>query len=1283
VAEDLQRTLEEVVAGYEGGQATASLLGGSVMTPLGSAANVPPPDPVPVFTPPPPPVLPNLIQPLVGPSNPAMMVNSSTAYASNAMQPPTMGMGAGPVPMMATQQPMMPPPMPPMAPSMGQAGLFQQGMGMAQQNQIGNPMMAMYMSQQGGLMPDANMMMGSQYGNMRQDVLRDARTAVPLGVPGGGVGIPNSILPIDAFQRTRPPLQFNRGFDAALYQGLESSRLLEQGYNAYGQAIAGQAVNAVAAPFTTMAGAAIGGLVTRTAGGAGVGAEVGLAASQLASEIPGVTRLTQAALRPAIERRADAIQMQYASRQFMVGGGRDVDISGTGLSGMAAQRVTRGMDDVAGMSGGALTRRDAVNIMQAGGEQGLLDWAQNSDQIVGTVKTMSKVLGTFAEITGDPDFMNNIKKMGALSRMGIGLTDMDTAMRNMDQYARMAGMDVDQLMQNEGLQGAQMFKASGLSSGQGMQNRMYTAGQARQMVAGGAFTEQDLDLYGGTEGVGQTMAEINAAYLSKVSQPLMPFMLGGRDEKGNLTIDQKKLDALSSGDITYDQALKQGANSGITPRDLADMMSQMKELQAKVGQQMGPEGVQRAALQAAIQLNESTGGQMGLRGAAHAIYGEAGGAIVGRMTDANFQRNDIHQKQMELQRREYEADAAQRAGGGGAGFLARMGMDFEGPGAWAQRQQSNASDWLTGLEESRRLQAAGISRYSRGREFEGFSGTGGMRGRGGRRGANTTFDWMLGTNQSGLRNIDEDYLGGAISAELSQFGDEWDTTWGVFGDEAEMSRYLQGRGGIIGATQDFFDMAKDPGARREKDDREIRAYRLAQKGGAGLEAGRASLEKKLGGSRALSDVASKVAGRQGDSIFGGLLSEVGLEGRGREIATGAMMLNPFTAAAGVVGGVAQLAGFDFLGRGDTAMADERIAEEAGVDVSVISNLSAEEKGALIDEIKSNMTIEQQDAFDVETRDSINRGTTERIGEQYLRSGADAKKAMNTVLRKAGLDDYEDLSKGEKAAIGAIGGTGSAELREYMAVVALVERGETELANKLKKELRARDKDYAQKLKRAQKLVKAMNSDAKDALVDNIKGIVSGGEDMSGMSGADALKHTQASLAAITDAGEGAMQAERFAATIGKLADIDSGLVEGVEDDAQLADKIASASGEELKAYKDALGEDAVALARSGAVGGLTDEELSEFAGLTAQATGAEAGHLDLSSKRGATSEGTTEMTETIASQKAFFGQLNATTKGNTNALSGLTREVKNLTGSLPGSAEALKNQQRGSGKRNF
>ena len=678
MADDFSRTLNDVMSGYQGMSTTISHFGGPSATPAGSMMSSqagyqptpPPPIPTTTITPPPPP-------PPVPPFDP-------TTGAMSAPQPfQTATAPSGSMPNAAVS--------------------MQAGMAQAQSYNM-NPMYASYMDPSMN-MASAGYMTPSRAGVFRQQGVADFRSARPVGI--GGQRVPDAMIPFSpGLTRHTPMQQFARGYDASMYVGQEQARLMAQGTAGYAEAAAGNLVAAGGMYAGGAIGAGIGGFIGGP-GGAVLGADLGMLGGSFAQYAPGVTRATEAAFRPAIERRADAIRGQFASRQFMMGASKDLDISGQGLSTAASQRLTHDFDEMAQNTG--RTRRDYLDIMQAGGEQGLMDFSQNREQIVDTVKQLSGVVGTFAEITGDPDFRNNIKKIGQLRRLGIGLNEMQQAVTNMDQYARMAGMDVDQLMQTQGMQGAGIYQGAGLAAGQGMQAGMMGGGQARQMVAGGAINARDMALYGGVSGMGQKLTEMNAAFLSSTAQPLLPYLVQEGDN-GRLSINKERAEAMRRGEISYEDALREASKMEMSDGARQRIMGfRGRELTAELGEVLGPEGTQRAMVQSIMSITRDNPG-IDIMTAAEMAAGPDGAAMLSRMGNQGFQQGMLRQMNQELDRRRFDARAGRGDEDGGTRLSTRLGLrNFDPIGG----VQDSVSGYLADYEESKRLEAVGTTRFQR------------------------------------------------------------------------------------------------------------------------------------------------------------------------------------------------------------------------------------------------------------------------------------------------------------------------------------------------------------------------------------------------------------------------------------------------------------------------------------------------------------------------------------------------------------------------------------------
>jgi hypothetical protein len=434
---------------------------------------------------------------------------------------------------------------------------------------------------------------------------------------------------------------------------------------------------------------------------------------------PGLNFATSQLMRPAIERRAEGIQAQAMSRQF-VGAGNQLDISGRGLSTEGAMQLAGAARDIAKESKGQITQQDVLQLTQMSGEQGLLDFAQNSDQIAKSVKGIMGLVSTMSKITGDPDFKNNVQRIGQMKRMGFEMGQVDTASQNLAQYARMAGVDVDQLMQRQGMQGAATFRGQGLLASQGMMTGAMAGGQSRMFEASGAMGSQEVAMLGGQEGISQRINEMNAGFMSKMAPQMMGAMVK-RGPNGELTIDRDAVSRIQSGKMSFQDALGQTGN--VDQATLTEMVSRMPELQAQMGDVMGPQGIQMAMMQQAKQHSQLTG--LNLRQSAQSIFGQEAGQVLGAMQDPKFQAAQLQQQQAEQNQRVFEQQQAREAAAQARpGFLSKaytagvqgLGMTTQQFGRYTSplaQFQEGTSNWLARNEELSRRRRAGITTFER------------------------------------------------------------------------------------------------------------------------------------------------------------------------------------------------------------------------------------------------------------------------------------------------------------------------------------------------------------------------------------------------------------------------------------------------------------------------------------------------------------------------------------------------------------------------------------------
>jgi hypothetical protein len=1088
-------------------------------------------------------------------------------------------------------------------------------MAQAQQYQM-NPMFASYMDPS-MTMPGAGMMTDSRAGVFRQHMVTDHRAPRPLGA-GGGMAPPDALLPLTSLQRTTPMLQFARPYDAAMYQGMEASRLLQQGYAGYSQAAGQNLVGMGGAIAGGIGGAAVGGFLGG-AGGAVFGGTMGEVGGAMLQYVPGVNEAVAATFRPAIERRAQAIQSQYGSRRFMVGAGADTDISGSGLSTQASQRMMSTFDDMASSSGGDFTRQDYVNMMQAGGEQGLMDFAQNSDQIADTVKKMSKVLGTFAQITGDPDFQNNIKKMGQLRRLGLGMGQMEQAMQNLDQYARMAGLDVDQVMQR-GVQGGAIYQGAGLSAAQGLQSGAMGAAQGRQLVASGAFTEEQLSLYGGEQGVGQKLAEVNAAYLSRVAQGQMGALVT-TDANGNVVLDKSKVEALRRGEIGYEQGLSMSSQAvgGMSQAQQMDFFSgrRQRELKSELGAMLGAEGTQQAAMH---QIMSMAGDGITTLGAAEMALGPDAAAIMQRMGNKGFQRNTLAQMQKELERREFDAaKAGQLPGGMDIGLMTRLGFNFGDP---LDDMQQGVSGWMAEHEEGKRLAGVGITRYSKDGTGSGF-GMGRMRG--GR--ADQRTRGARANVMDEARDLYAPWLGERAGL-INEFGDRSGLMDQFMGAYEDVAMFAGQQTGLTGDP--YADRRSERAAGRQRGQQLLSATRSARRMGAG------ELEDNAVGAR----IELEKLGKSHTQAVKKLASEIR-----RNVGMGLMSPD--------------------------ALSSQQMAKAMGVQVGDLANFSPEELGALIQDAALDAG-EAGSTYLSEVGSRTEVAYAEKIGADYM--AAKGAGGLDAALKELGLGSYESMSRAEQQVVEKLG-SGDSKDGLYLMLAALQAKGShaftgasaKHIASKLTEELREMDgTEYNKKLRAAKKAFASWPEKQQKALLASIVDMTGKGQkdqfgNTVGLKTSQGASQIMQKLKSVGERGGDLRTSNVLAKMSGKLADI--GEVSEFGDVEGLAASIQGASQEELDTFRAAGYGDIVDIVSRE---GFSLDSEKDAGALLGAMEKVDASQLDISSTKGMQSQATEEQRKLIEDQKVFNSKLNSAMGDNTGATAMNTVAVKNLTDAITG-----------------
>jgi hypothetical protein len=329
----------------------------------------------------------------------------------------------------------------------------------------------------------------------------------------------------------------------------------------------------------------------------------------------------QAALQPAVERRAFGLQMQNISRNFVTSGS-DLAEGGRGLSMQAGVRTANQMrkavdkDETAGFN-----MRDMMGITSMAGDMGMMDMAQNSEQIVNQAKNVAKGLSAFMRLANEPDVRRAMQQMSQMRSMGLTVPETTASLQNAQQFARMAGTSVASLGRTAGMPGAMTFQQQGMTAGLGFNVGMAAGGMSRQAVAAGAFTPGQLAMAGGQRGVQQQMTEAAGATLG-VNFPMMAML--ARNREGQLTIDPEKARRIAGGDVILTEQAgmaQQNVEQLGGARVITELSTRLNELRDQLGRTLGPQGSLLLTLQQGMAMQKELGGPsvMGIGGALRAL----------------------------------------------------------------------------------------------------------------------------------------------------------------------------------------------------------------------------------------------------------------------------------------------------------------------------------------------------------------------------------------------------------------------------------------------------------------------------------------------------------------------------------------------------------------------------------------------------------------------------------------------------------------------------------------
>jgi hypothetical protein len=561
--------------------------------------------------------------------------------------------------------------------------------------------------------PSASMMAGFQ--GTSQGNYPQAQYLTPPNL-GGFRNIPPSPIGAGAFrQRPQSPYmpfapmpsmsEFTRPEVMAYQYAQQASR--------YGSAQEIAAMNAGATALTGIAGAGIGAGIGGYFGGVN-GARIGAAAGGIfANAIPGLHGLVSDMFQPALRDYGYGARLSQASSRYMVGG-QGLDISGQGMALPGAMRVGRAAGDIAEQSRGTFNRRDIVNITQYSGDIGLLDQAHNADQVIESVRNISKVVATFARIVGDPDIKRSIALMGEMRRMGGSTSDMLSAMRGMDQAARAAGTDITGLMERGGRPGALAFQNMGLSGFEGMRVGAQSLASAQQAVNTGSVSTLQLGLMGGVSGMAQSRTNAVAGFLGGQGlAQMMPFLV--KHGANGLELDQRRIQELMTSGGTLSSIVSRGSGNIRGPMDIQALQTQMPELRSQFAAAVGPEMMPMMQMNVARMIQREMGGNVTLATAMQHAFGMSGteaSSFVKQYQNPETYKNMRQQVGLEDARRRVEnADQLSRS----PGAMTRLGRSLarttgiHAVGEMWDNAYAGVGDFLASREQAAKDAAFGLN----------------------------------------------------------------------------------------------------------------------------------------------------------------------------------------------------------------------------------------------------------------------------------------------------------------------------------------------------------------------------------------------------------------------------------------------------------------------------------------------------------------------------------------------------------------------------------------------
>lgn len=612
---------------------------------------------------------------------------------------------------------------------------------------------------------------------------------------GGGIGMPNPIYstapqygmyrPQGAMggmmspMAMRPPAIFN-----PLAAQLPAPHFMTPAMQQYQIMQAHQATSLGLVGGLAEGGLGIGGsLLGGAIGGAFGGPIGGMVGSWLGGKVGGA--VSNATIGPAFDDVRRGRQLQNMTAPWMVAGAGLNPFTGQGMNREASTDTARQLRTMVrdhDFQRTGFNTQDVMRITQLASDQGLLQTAQNPEDIARKVKDISKSVKALIQITGDPDVRNAISHLGEMRQLGFnGLGGQTGAVANRAAFARMAGVSQTAMHEQFGMPGAMMAQNLGLAGATGYTAGMVGAGNANVAVSAGALNDLQLARAGGKQGLSQINA---AAGLAALNQDVFLGAAMKVGPSGKMSIDANEYQRLMK-TTSVDQASRlMGQNmSRLSPQQLADFSSGALrgEMKDKLATELGPNGLSDlAARQAMVMMrtDKNLSFESALRGMGMSDSDSRAYAL--EYTNKGFYQGRT--QQLEVQRRDAgDRERARRDQFRTPGLLTNAGRGVRG--VLYSANDAMASPFAALMERSQRADED-IAAAARGEHVERFGAS---------ELANTA-QARQAMRAAGAASSDREFAGAGVDPASQGTGSRWFNRvaraagWGALSDANRAAR---------------------------------------------------------------------------------------------------------------------------------------------------------------------------------------------------------------------------------------------------------------------------------------------------------------------------------------------------------------------------------------------------------------------------------------------------------------------------------------------------------------